>query len=134
MPSTLVSLRRIVAFFVAVTRVAAPIASAQSPGAGTPFAATANTALLSNAAFARLIRPPSLAAPSRIVKDTPRLDLLHYGTTAMVRQAPAQVAATKAPQQKSWVSRHPKTMAGIIIGAVLGGVMLAYLFTGDHLE
>ena len=49
------------------------------------------------------------------MKDTPRLDLLHYGTTAMVRQA--QVS-TPASQQKSWASRHKTALIWSAIGAV----------------
>lgn len=94
---TFVLLRRIAALTVAMTLFAAPIASAQSPEAAPPIAASANTALLSPTAFARLVQQP-LAA------DAPRPSLLHQGTTAMVRQA--QAAPTKAPQQKSWASRH----------------------------
>ena len=114
MTDRFVPLRRIVALSVAMTLFAAPIASAQSPEAAQPSAAPANTALLSPAAFARLMQPPAAdVAPAPVVAAAPRPSLLRQGTAAMARQA--QAAPTKAPQQKSWVARH-KTITGILIG------------------
>jgi hypothetical protein len=114
MTKRIVPLRRVVALSVAITLFAAPIASAQSPEAAPPSAASANPALLSPAAFARLVQqPPADVAPAPVVADSPRPGLLRHGTTAMARQA--QPAAPKAPQQKSWVARH-KVATGIVIG------------------
>ena len=100
-----------------MTLFAAPIASAQSPEAAPPLAGPTNTALLSPAAFARLLQPPPDVAPARLVKNTPRLDLLYRGTTSMARQA--QAVSTPAAQQKSWVSRH-KT--ALIVWSAIGAV------------
>jgi hypothetical protein len=124
-------MRHIAALSVAITLFAAPIASAQSPEAAAPAMATANTALLSPVAFARLVKqPPEEAAPAPVVKDAPRLDLLRYGTTAMVRQA--QVS-TPASQQKSSASHHKKAIivAGVIAGAVALG-LTAWWIASDH--
>ena len=136
MIQTLVPVRRIAALSVAITLFAAPIASAQTPAPAStsdapvntapPVATPVNTALLSSAAFARLVQPPPVVAPAPVVKNTPRLDLLHHGTTAIARQA--QAAPTKAPQQRSWVSRHQGLTALFIgVGALFGimGILVA---------
>ena len=114
MTCSFVPLPRIAALSVAVTLFAAPIASAQSPEAATPSAAPANAALLSPAAFARLLQPPPDVAPAPVVKVPPRLDLRRSPTTAVAREARAMAA--KAPQQKSWASRHKTMITGIIVG------------------
>ena len=122
MTCTFVSLRRIVALSVAITLFAAPIASAQSPEAAPPSAASANTALLSPAAFARLVQPPPAdAAPAPVVADPPRVNLLQQVTALVARQA--QAAPAKAPQQKSWASRHKWAfiIPAIVVGGILGG-------------
>jgi hypothetical protein len=112
-----VSLRRISALSVAMTLLAAPIASAQSPEAAPPLAVPANTALLSPAAFARLVHPPPAdVAPAPVVKAPPRLDLLREATAAVAREARAMAA--QAPQQKSWAARH-KVLNYILIGVVV---------------
>jgi hypothetical protein len=131
MRSTFVSLRRITALSVAITLFAAPIASAQSPEVAPQSAASPNTALLSPAAFARLVQPsPAAVAPAPVVKAHARLDLLHHGTTAMARQA--QAAPTKAPQQKSWASRH-KVLTGVLIGAgAFFGFLVVCLFACEE--
>src|SRR4051794_33621526 len=122
MTSSCVSLRRIVALSVATTLFVVPIALAQSPQAVPPIAAPANTALLSPTAFGRLVQPPPAdAAPIPVVNAAGRLKLLHYGTTAMARQA--QAAPAKAPQQKSWVSRHK---VALIVWSAIAGVAIAY--------
>jgi hypothetical protein len=126
MTGTFVPLRRIVALFVVVTLFAAPIASAQSPEAAPPTAAPPNTALLSNAAFARLIQPPPTVARTRIVQDPPRLDLRRRVTAPAARRGPAAFAM--APQQKSWVARH-KVATGVLIGV---GVVLAGWIIAVH--
>ena len=112
-----VPVRRIAALSVVITLFAAPLASAQSPEAAQPSAAPANTALLSPAAFARLVQPPAAAvAPAPVITDSPRPSLLRHGTAAVARQA--QSAPTQAPQQKSWTARH-KVLNGILIGVVV---------------
>ncbi len=127
MTRSFVPLRRIAVLSVAIALFSAPIASAQSPEAVPPIAAPPNTALLSHAAFARLVQPPPAdAAPAPVVADSPRSSLLRQGTTAMARQD--QAAPAKAPQQKSWASRH-KVALGVLIGvgAVTGTLLIAFL-------
>jgi hypothetical protein len=135
MTRTFVSLRRIAALSVAVTLFAAPIASAQSPEAAPANSARANTVLLSPAAFARLVQPPPAdVAPASVVADSPRPSLLRQGTTAMARQA--QAAPAKAPQQKSWASRH-KVATGVLVGlAAFFGAYIIWCsqFDGCSLE
>jgi hypothetical protein len=117
------SLRRIAALSVAITLITAPIATAQSPEAAPSTAAPTDTALLSRAAFARLVhQPPGDATPAPVVADPPRINLLRRGSAAMARQA--QAAPTKAPQQKSWASRH-KVALGVLIG--VGAFLGIYL-------
>jgi hypothetical protein len=131
MRNTFLSLRRIAALSVAISLIALPVASAQTPEAAPPSVAPANTALLSPAAFARLVQPPPAdVAPAPVVADSPRPSLLRQGTTAMARQA--QAAPAKAPQQKSWVARH-QLVTGILIGvgAFFGFIALCYAFCGD---
>jgi hypothetical protein len=120
------SLRRIAALSAVLTLFAAPIASAQSPEAAQPGAAPTNTTLLSPAAFARLVHPPTAeVAPAPVAADSPRPSLLRQGTAAMARQA--QPTTAKAPQQKSWASRY----AGLVyvIGLVGGLILLAKLYS-----
>jgi hypothetical protein len=105
----------------------APIASAQSFESAQPNSAPTNTALLSHAAFARLIQPtPPVVALARVVEDLPRPSLLRQ-STALARQA--QAAPAKAPPQKSWASRHGAALGWMIIGGVLGSLVLYRLFT-----
>ncbi len=119
MTSTLVSLRRILALSVAITLVAAPIASAQTPEAARSNSVQANTALLSPAAFARLVQqPPAEVAPAPVVADSPRPGLLRQGA-AMARQA--QTTPAKATQQKSWASRNK---VALIFFAIVGAIIL----------
>jgi hypothetical protein len=120
MTSSFVSLRRSVALSVAIALCAVPIASAQSPEAGQPTAAPANTALLSPAAFARLVQQaPAKTGPAPLIAAAPRTDLLRQVTAAMAREARA--TAAKAPQQGNWAARHKvATFIGL-------AVLLAYL-------
>ena len=101
--------------------------SAQSPDAAPSIAAPTNTTLLSPAAFARLLQPPPDVAPVPVVKAPPRLDLRQV-TAEMAREARA--TAAKAPQQKSWASRHKKMITRISVGVgVFFGIWgLWYLF------
>lgn len=123
MTDRFVPLRRIMALSVAITLFAAPLASAQTPEAAQPSAAPANTALLSPAAFARLVhQPPPDVAPAPVVANSPRPSLLRQGTAAMARQAKA--APTKAPQQKSWANRHPGAVGAIIVGGIIGALII----------
>jgi hypothetical protein len=123
MTNTFAPLRRIAALSVAITLFAAPIASAQSLEAAQPSAAPNNTALLSPAAFARLVQPPPAdAAPAPVVADPPRLNLLRQGTAAVARQA--QAAPAKAPQQKSWAARHKVAIV------VLSGLAVLAIYLG----
>jgi hypothetical protein len=126
MTSTFVTLRRIAALSVAITLFAAPIASAQTPEAASSIAGPANTALLSPAAFARLVQPAEVA-PASVVTDSPRPSLLRQGTAAMAREA--QAASTQAPQQKGWVSRH-KVLTGVLIGVGAFVGWAAFCFSG----
>jgi hypothetical protein len=119
-----VSWRRIAALSVAITLFAAPIASAQTPSPASTSDAPANTALLSPAAFSRLVHAPQPdVAPVPVVADAPRPILLRHGTAAMALEARA--TAAKAPQQKSWASRH-KVITGVIIGvtAFFGAILI----------
>jgi hypothetical protein len=123
-----VSLRRISALSVTITILASPIATAQSPDAVPPIAAPANTALLSNAAFARLVQaPPADVAPVPVVKAPPRFDLRQV--TALMAKQPLP-PPTQAPQ-RSWMSRHKWTfiIPAIVVGAVFGGYGL-WVYTG----
>ncbi len=132
MTRTFVSLRRISALSVAITLFAVPIAAAQSPEATPPSAAPTNTALLSPAAFARLVQPPAAAVvPAPVDADSPRPGLLRHGAAAVARQA--QAAPAKAPQQRSWVSRHKWVIIvpAIVGGAILGAYGLLYLIYGE---
>ena len=129
MTRTLEPLRRITALSVVITLFAAPIASAQTPEGARPSAASTNTALLSPAAFARLIQPPPAAVASApVVADSPRPSLLRQSTAAMARQA--QTAAAKAPPQKNWASRHKGALIAVAIVAALSvwfGVHMHYV-------
>jgi hypothetical protein len=99
------ALPRTAALSVAITLLVSPVASAQSPDAAPPNLAQANTTLLNNVAFARLVQPaPAATVPAPVVADAPRPSLLRQGTAAMARQA--QAAPAPAPKQRSWVSRH----------------------------
>jgi hypothetical protein len=122
MTGSFVSPRRIAALSVAITLLAAPVASAQSPESAPSVAAPSNTALLSPAAFARLMQPPPAdVASAPPVADSPRPSLLRQGAAAVAREARA--TAPKAPQQKSWASRHKTalfwTIAPVITGLIL---------------
>jgi hypothetical protein len=131
MTGSFVPVRHIAALSVAITLCAAPIASAQSPEAAAPAMATASTALLSPVAFARLVKhPPEEAVPAPVVMGARRLGLLHYGTTAMVRQA---LVSTPGSQQKSSASHHKKAIivASVIAGAVALG-LTAWWIASDH--
>jgi len=121
MTGSLVSLRRIAAVSVAITLFAAPIASAQSPEAAPPMAAPATQALLSPAAFARLIQPPpadGASAPDVIAP--PRMDLRHIALAATTGEAPRLKLATPS---KHWVGRH-KVLTGVLIG--VGAIFAGY--------
>jgi hypothetical protein len=119
MTSQFLPLRRIAALSVAITLFATPIASAQSPEGAPPIAAPANTTLLSPAAFARLVQqPPADMAAAPVVKDPPRINLLHPVASATAYEARAAFA--KLPQQKSWASRHKKALIWTTIAAVAG--------------
>ena len=90
MTRTFGTVRRIAAFCVVATLFAAPIASAQSPaGAVSPNEAPPSAALLSNAAFARLVQPARAEdPPARVVADPTRPSLLRQATVATARLAP----------------------------------------------
>ena len=118
-----VPLRRIAALSVTITLFAAPIASAQTPAPASTSDAPTNTALLSPAALARLIQLPAAnVAPASAVADAPRPSLLRQASASMVRDARA--TAAKAPQQRSWASRHK--WAIIVPAAIATGVLLTY--------
>ena len=126
MTDRFVSLRRIVALSVAITLFASPIAAAQSPDAAPPSAASANTALLSPAAFARLIQPPAAdVGTAPVMAESPPPSLLRQITTAMVHQA--QAGPTKAPQQKSWISRNKVTLGWTIAAGIIGAGLILWL-------
>ena len=118
MTRTLAPLRRVAALSVVITLFAAPITSAQSGGSAPSAPASAHRALISPAAFARLAQPPAAPAPAPAVTDPPGPSLLRQATAAMAREA--QATAVKAPQQKSWASRH-KT--AIIVSSLIGGAV-----------
>jgi len=127
-----VPVRRIAALSVALALFAAPLASAQTPEATPSGAASANTKLLSPAAFARLIQPPATdVGTAPIVAESPRPSLHHQVAMSMARQT--QSAPAKAPQQKSWASRH-KT--AIIVSSLIGGAvalgLTAWWIASDH--
>jgi hypothetical protein len=128
MTSTFVPLRRISALSVAITLFAAPIASAQSPEAAPPNSAQAR-ALLSPAAFGRLVQPTPTVARTRIVQDPPRIDLRRSGIEAAARRGSAAFAM--APQQRSWAARHKWAfiVPAIVVGAIFGtlGLMFAFI-------
>jgi hypothetical protein len=106
--------RRIAALSVAIALFAAPVASAQSPGAAPSNPASPNARLLSPAAFARLIKArPADLAPAPVMAGAPRLDLLQQATAAMARLAPA--VSMPRQQQRSWVARH-KVATGVLVG------------------
>ena len=121
MTRTFVPLRRIVALSVAITLFTAPIASAQTAAPASTSDAPANTALLSNAAFARLISPPQTGV-GRVspVTEPPHLDLLRQATARVAKQP--LPPPTQAPE-RSWMSRHKWAfiIPAIAVGAVLGG-------------
>jgi len=117
-----VPVRRIAALSVAITLFAAPIASAQSPDSAPSVAGSANTGLLSPAAFARLVQLPPADVTPPVVTDSSRPSLLRQATAAMARQP--QAASTQAPAQKSWASRHKVATVVIIgVGALIGGLV-----------
>ena len=117
MTGTFVSLRRIAALSVAVTLVATPIALAQTPASASPNDAPTGAVLLSPTAFARLVQPrPAEVASAPVVKDPPRIDLLHQGRAAVAHEAQAAPPA-KAPQQKNWWGRNKWYVLGPAIGA-----------------
>jgi hypothetical protein len=132
MTSTFVSLRRISTLSVAITLVAAPVALAQSSEGAPSSATSANTVLLSPTAFARLAQPPARTAPGPVVEDSPRPSLLREGTAAVAHEARATGA--KAPQQKSWASRHKWDIIGwsaVGVGAFFGVWALVYLLNPE---
>jgi hypothetical protein len=124
MTGSFVPLRRIAALSVAITLFAAPTVSAQTPEVAQSSAVPATTGLLSPAAFARLVqRPPADAIPASVVKVPSRFDLLRQATAAMAREARA--TSVKAPQQKSWASRHKTAL--IVWSAIAGGLAIVYV-------
>jgi hypothetical protein len=128
---TFVPLPRIAALSAAITLFAASLASAQSPIAAPSVMAPANTALLSSAAFARLIQPPPAdVAPAPVVEGPARPTLLRQATAAMARQA--QKTSAPAAKERRWAARH-KTITAIIIGASVffGAVLLALTYGDD---
>jgi hypothetical protein len=125
MTLSFIPLRRLAALSVAITLFTAPIAAAQSPETAPPSAAPPNTALLSNAAFARLIQQPRTeVARTRTLNSPPRIELRRPVTAPAARRAPA--AYTMAPQG-SWASRHKVALTWIIIGGVFFGVVVPIL-------
>jgi hypothetical protein len=115
-----VSLRRIVALSVVLTLFAAPVASAQSRESAAPSAARPSTALLSPAAFVRLVQPPRTDMTSnRIVRDTPHIELGRLLTAPAAGRVPGVFTPAPAPQQRSWVARH-KVATGVLIGIGVG--------------
>ena len=104
---------RVACVSVVVAAIASP-ATAQTPNVTSD--ANGSTVLLSRVAFARLVQPPRPdVAEAAAVADPTRLSLLRQATAAVARQAPT--TGGKAPQQKSWASRH-KVLTGVIIGAL----------------
>ena len=125
MTRILAPLPRIAALSVAIALSVAPTAAAQSPVAAPPVAASANPVWLSDAAFARLARQPSgEVAAASVVKERPRLDVLHYGSAVVARQA--QAAPVPAPLHRNWVARHKVATGFMAAGAVAGTVLLGY--------
>jgi hypothetical protein len=107
-----------VALVVAIMLFAATVASAQTPEAAPPKSAQSSAALLSPAAFARLVRPtPTTKGATSVVADSRRPSLLSQAKTLIAHQA--QTAPTPAPQQRSWAARH-KVATGILIGLGVG--------------
>ena len=114
MTRTFVSVRRIAALSVCFALFSASVALAQTPGPPTMNPAS-NPRLLSNSAFARLVRQePTVAAAPLNVNNVSRIDLRGAVTVPAARRTPALFAA--APQQRSWAAQH-KVLTGIIIGA-----------------
>lgn len=124
MTSAFASLKRIPVLSVAITLFAAPVASAQTPEVAPPKSAQSSAALLSPAAFARLIQSPKASpAPAAAVADSPRPSLRSQVTASMARQA--QATPAKAPQQKSYFSRNKWGIIAVIgVGvAVFAGLV-----------
>ena len=124
MTGSLVSLRRISALSVAITLLAAPIASAQTPAPASTSDAPANTVLLSPTAFARLVQPSQTdVAPAPDVADSPRPSLLHNAVTG--REAPK---LTPAPPPRR-MSKQNKWATIVLVG-IVGGLFLAACLSG----
>lgn len=124
MTRKLMPARRVAALSVVVTLLAAPIASAQSQEGVPSGAPSANTALLSPAAFARLIQPPPAdVVPAPVVAEPPRLSLLRQATAAIVGQAAITPTQASGTVHRSWMARHKWAfiVPGIIFGAIVGG-------------
>lgn len=130
MTTQFTALSRTAALSVAITLFATPIASAQTPAPASNSVPPANTALLSNAAFARLMQVPAAdLAPAPGVKTPPRLDFLHHSMAALAREAHAVPPKAGTPQG-SWGSRHPAAKGWLIIAGVVGGVLAGLMIWG----
>lgn len=124
MTSRFVPLRRIVALFVAIAPFVSPVASAQTPEAAPPTSAQSSAALLSPAAFARLIQSPKAnPAPAAAVADSGRPGLLSQAKTVVAHEA--QAAPAKAAQPKSYWERNKW---GILLVTGVGVAVLVGLF------
>jgi len=125
MTHTLAPVRRIAALSVAICLFAVPLASAQSPEAVSAVASPAKTALLSPAAFARLMqaqRTDVSPAPSLIIP--PRVDLVR---SAIATPTGERFRLKASATSTNWVKRH-KVLAGVLIGvgAFFGAVLICF--------
>jgi len=119
-------LHRMAALSAAIAMFVSPVASAQTP-APTPMAdATPKTALLSPAAFAKLVEGPRAAgAPVPVVQDPPRRDLVRQTTAAATRAA----ALSPQPPRRA-TGWGQKTVIVLACVGLFVGVAAASFYTG----
>jgi hypothetical protein len=130
---------RVAALLVAITALFPAIAPAQSPDAAPAVTPSANTALLSSAAFGRLIGQQSAkVASDLVVSVSPQPGLLKQVATttarqAMDRQAPTASTKPGGTPDRSWMARHKWAfiVPAIVAGGVLGSFGIAYLVIGE---
>jgi hypothetical protein len=119
-------LRRVAGLSAAIAMFVSTV-EAQTPAASSePGDQSTNSALLSQAAFAKLARVPAprvVSAPEP--KDPPRQDLLRQGTAAATRAA---ALAPKPPRRSSGWGQ--KTVVVLALVGLVVGVAAASFYTG----
>jgi hypothetical protein len=120
------SFRHSTALLTAITLFVAPI-GAQSFDTPQSSTAPAKAPLLSPAAFARLVQPPTDSGPPPDAGDHQRLDLLRQGQAAMVRQARS---ATAEPPRRKSAGWGTKTLAVLIVVGAMVGLAAAHYYGG----